>query len=165
MEASRNIFLELQNERPCPHQVRGTQDSCLSLSPTPGWSPWDYLWFSFVSAADLRIAFKKKKNPQEEMQRVQRPKSRSASLEFEKANPDNNDTIFYCGVGKNLKRLATRKCWQGGEEVYCLPLLLEGVWIATVFGESLPAVFINNKNTHLLTIKKQSYFGDFILQK
>ena len=54
---------------------------------------------------------------------------------------------------------------QGGEEVYCLPLLLEGVWIATNFRESLLAVFINNKNTHLLTIKKQSYFGDFILQK
>lgn len=107
----------------------------------------------------------KKKTPQEEMQSVQRPKRRSTSLEFEKANPNNNDTIFYRWAGKNLKRLATCKCWQGSEEVYCLPLLLEGVWIATVFGESLPAVFINNKNTHLLTIKKQSYFGDFILQK
>ena len=60
MEASRNIFLELQNERPCPHQMRGTQDLCLSLSPAPGWSPWDYLWFSFVSAADLRVAKKQK---------------------------------------------------------------------------------------------------------
>ena len=70
-------------------------------------------------------------------------------LKFEKANPDNNDTIFHCAVGKNLKRLATCKCWQSGEEVYCLPLLLEGVWIATVFGESLPAVFINNKKAIL----------------
>lgn len=165
MEASRNIFLELWNERPCPHQMRGTQDSCLSLSPTPGWSPWDYLWFSFISAADLRVTTTTTKTQQEEMQSVQRPKRRSTSLEFEKANPNDNDTIFHRWAGKNLKRLATCKCWQGSEEVYCLPLLLEGVWIATVFGESLPAVFINNKNTHLLTIKKQSYFGDFILQK
>ena len=164
MEASRNIFMELRNERPCPHQVRGTRDSCFVTEPNP-WLVSLRLLLVLLRLSCWLESSIKKKNPQQEMQRVQRPKSRSASLKFEKANPDNNDTIFHCGVGKNLKRLATCKCWQSGEEVYCLPLLLEGVWIATVFGESLPAVFINNKNTHLLTIKKQSYFGDFILQK
>ena len=90
MEASRNIFLELQNERPCPHQMRGTQDSCLSLRPAPGWSPWDYLWFSFVSAADLRVAKKQKTK--------KTPSGRNAK------GPEIQEKIYLAGVWESKSK-------------------------------------------------------------
>lgn len=100
---------------------------------------------------------------QEEMQMVKTCKRKSTSLEFgESKFKQPWYTIVHHQVGKNRKRFVNIHIPALGVEVDT-PLLLEGVCIAPIFGDSLLAIFIN-KNTHLLTIKKQS-FGDFILQK
>lgn len=149
----------------CPHHVRGTQDRCLSLCQTPDWSHWDCLCFSFCSQLLTWIAKKKKKNLKRKCKWSRDLREDLPQRSLGKQLQTAMTPFFTIRLAKILKRLATSKCWQGGEEVYSLPVLLEGVWIATMFGERLLVVFINSKNTHLLTIKKQSYFGDFILQK
>lgn len=160
MEVSGKLFMELCNELRCPHQVTVTQDWYLSPCQAPSRSPWVGLGFVLICLklpTWSQTLTRKRRGPrhQEEL-----PHWHSGEAKW-----DNNGTIFHHRVGKDGKRWATHKCWLNGEEVDTLPVLLEGVWIATSFGESLPAVFINNKNMHLLTIKKQSYFGDFILQE